>query len=171
MARPLAIEDEGHLLRMNKPLRLIFYAPDRLPDAVQMAGCIIGVNDSRDGAPRQRLAMSNGASWDYVARVDELPQPSHGPAVAQQFDLVPLVQAAVADMLPSFQAPLRVIHPPAIAHMPADSATEIKLAQRHIATAVLEVSEHVNRLMLENADLRARIEHIERVALARVEAA
>lgn len=169
MARP--IEDNGHFLRFAKPLRLVYYATDRLPDAIQMAGCLIGVNDSRDGAPRQRLAMSNGASWDYFARVDELPQPSHGLAAAQQFDLVPLVQAAVADMLPSLQAPLRVIHPPAIAHMPTDSATEIKLAQKHIANAVLEVSEHVNRLMLENADLKARIEHIERVALARVEAA
>jgi hypothetical protein len=149
----------------------VFYAPDRLPDAVQMAGCLIGVNDSRGGTPRQRLALSNGASWDLFARVDELAQPSQGLAVAEQFDIVPLVRAAVAEMLPSIQAPLRVIHPPAIAHMPADSATEIKEAQRHIAIAVLEVSEHVNRLLLENADLRARIEHIERVALARVEAA
>jgi hypothetical protein len=165
------IEDCGAYIQIHKPVKPRFYTPDRLPDATQCAGCYIGVNDSRDGVPRVRYAISNGASWDYVARVDELPQPSQGPAVAQQFDLVPLVQAAVADMLPSFQAPLRVIHPPAIAHMPADSATEIKLAQRHIATAVLEVSDHVNILMRENADLRARIEHIERVALARVEAA
>ena len=169
MAR--ALEDDGHCLRLTKPIRLVFYPPDRLPDAVQMAGCLIGVNDSRDGQPRPRLGMSNGASWDIYARVDELALPTQSLAVARQYDLVPLVQAAVADMLPSFQAPLRVIHPPAIAHMPADSATEIKLAQRHIATAVLEVSDHVNRLMRENADLRARIEHIERVALAKVEAA
>ena len=166
-----ALEDRGYSLAVTRPFQLRRYEIGSLPDPGQCSDAIIVVNDRSDGKPRARLALSNGASWDCFARVDELPQPLQGLAAAQQFDLVPLVQAAVADMLPSLQAPLRVIHPPAIAHMPDDSATEIRLAQKHIATAILEVSEHVNRLMLENADLRARIEHIERVALARVEAA
>lgn len=166
-----ALEDRGHSLAVTRPLQLRRYELGSLPDPGQCPDAIIVVNDRSDSVPRARLALSNGASWDLFACVNEPAQPSHAVAVAQQFDLVPLVRAAVAEMLPSIQAPLRVVQPPTIAHMPADSATEIKLAQKHIATAVLEVSEHVNRLMLENADLRARIEYIERVALARVEAA
>lgn len=170
MAR--ALEDDGHLLRLTKPLRLVFYAPDRLPDAVQMAGCLIGVNDSRDGVPRHRLAMSNGASWDLFARVDDLAQPSQSLAVAQQYDLAPLVHAAVAEMLPSLQAPtLRVVQPPAIAHMPAEDVARLNEGQKHVASAILEITEHVNRLLLENDELRARLEYVERVAVARVEAA
>jgi len=170
MARP--IEDDGHLLRFAKPIRLVFYAPDRLPDAVQMAGCLIGVNDSRDGVPRQRLAMSNGASWDYFARVDELAQPSQAVAVAQQYDLTPLVHAAVKEMLPSLQAPtVRVVQPPAIAHMPSEAVAELHDGLRNCATSVLEIVDHVNSILNQNADLMARVEYLERVALAKVEAA
>jgi len=166
-----ALEDRGHSLAVTRPFQLRRYDAGSLPDPGQCTDAIIVLNDRSDGMPRARLALSNGASWDLFAYVNELAQPLQGLAVAEQFDLVPLVRAAVAEMLPSIQAPLRVVQPPAIAHMTADSATGIKDAQKHIAIAVLEVSEHVNRLLLENADLRARIEYIERVALAKVEAA
>jgi len=164
-------DDRGHSVAITKPLQVRRYDAGSLPDPGQCTDAIIVVNDRSDGMPRARLALSNGASWDLFACVNEPAQPSHAVAVAQQFDLVPLVRAAVAEMLPSIQAPLRVVQPSAIAHVPADGVSDIHQAQKHIAIAILEVSEHVNRLLLENADLRARIEYIERVALARVEAA
>ena len=170
MAR--ALEDDGHCLRVTKPLQLKRWEAGNLPDPGQCTDCLLIVNDRSDGVPRTRLALSNGASWDLFARVDELAQPSQAVTVAQHYDLAPLVHAAVAEMLPSLQAPtVRVVQQPAIAHLPAENVAELQEGLKNCATSVLEIVEHVNRLLNENADLMARVDYLERVALAKVEAA
>jgi len=163
-----ALEDRGHSLAVTRPFQLRRYEADRLPDPGQCTDCVIVVNDRSDGQPRARLALSNGASWDVFARVDEIKPSSTAVAVQPHYDLAPLVHAAVAEMLPSIQPPqLKVIQAPA--QLPSDSGWQH--GQKVITDALVEMAEHVNRLLRENADLMARVEYLERHALARVETA
>lgn len=60
------------------PVRLRSYRPDALPPAAKFVDCLILINDSGDGNPRQRLALSNGASWDVIG---ELPVVASAPSV------------------------------------------------------------------------------------------
>jgi hypothetical protein len=113
MAR--VIDDQGALGRATKPLGLRVYEPGNLPDPVDCPQSLIIVNDRSDGLPRARLALSNGASWDYLSFTIEN-RGGHGmPATV---DLTPMVQQLVTEQLPAIvraampaQPTMRVISP------------------------------------------------------------
>jgi hypothetical protein len=152
------IEDKGHLFESSKPLRPRWYRPGRLPDAAQCAGSIIGINDSEDGNPRGRLAISNGASWDSLAYVGDSGGPVYVPAtVPHQQDITALVNMAVADAMRSLPRPdHRSLAPPPL---PASAQPD---EMKALAAAVLEMSGIIEAL-------QQRIEFIEQHAIARAE--
>lgn len=153
------LEDRGHALQLHKPLAVKRYEPNRLPDPGQCVDCIIVVNDRKDGVPRGRLMLSNGASWDAVGYVDEIKQSTVQPAHHQSVDLVPLVRSAVAEMLPSL--PAREVK--TITALPVTDDTQA------IAQALLEMSETINQLNHANHDLQQRVAFLENNALARAQ--
>ena len=172
-----ALEDRGHSLAVTRPFQLRRYEAGNLPDPGQCPDAIIAVNDRADGVPHTRLALSNGASWDLFARTDEV-KPTAAlaviPAQPQQ-DVTRLVQLAFADALPALQQQLKAAQ---IAPAQIGSDAGWQQGQKQLADAFLEMSDHVNRLLRENADLMAscdelksRVEYLERHALARVETA
>lgn len=148
MAKP--IEDEGHRARATKPLALKRYEEGKLPDPGQCVDCAIIVNDRSDGVPRARLAISNGASWDFYVREDEVGASTAVAVRPVERDLTPMIRAAVETALPALvSAPaVKVIQGP-------QSAPE---GIKELAAAMLDISGHVNVLANENADLRAEIE-------------
>lgn len=160
MAKP--IEDKGHLIEATRPLKIKRYELGRLPDPGQCVDCLIIINDRSDGTPRGRLAMSNGASWDHLAWLDEI-KPSAAVAVRPaDIDLQPMIQEAVRQALPA------VVHQPPMKLIQA-SPNEPSEAYKAMAQAVLEMSEHVNRLQFESAELRAEVEFLKKHAVAKVD--
>lgn len=154
------IEDRGHALQLHKPIALKRYEPNKLPDPGQCVDCLIIVNDRKDGVPRGRLAVSNGASWDHVAWLDDIKAQPVAVQHAQhaQFDLVPLVRNAVAEMLPAL--PAREVK--TIAAIPANEADTAAIAQ-----ALLEMSDAINRLLTKKHELEHRVAFLEANSLAR----
>lgn len=165
-----ALEDRGHSLAVTRPFQLRRYDAGSLPDPGQCPDGVIVVNDRSDGVPRTRLALSNGASWDLFARTDEV-KPTAALAVVSpqpQQDVTRLVQIAFADALPALQQQIKSAQI-APAQLTSDSGWQH--GQKIMSDALVEMAEHVNRLLRENADLMARVEYLERHALARVETA
>lgn len=159
------IEDDGHAIVATKPFRpgRRVYSPDKLPDPAQCGGCLILVNDRHD-ANRLRLALSDGSSWRMLVFEDQLPTGRVVPSV----DLAALAREQVAlavRSLPQQPAPaVRMIE--AQPQQPSENIAPL-------AAAVLEMSEHVNMLLSERVDLMARVEFLEKhaIAAARIEAA
>ena len=163
MARP--IEDEGHRLVAMKPFRFgqRVYDPGKLPDPVQCAGCAILVN-ARGDANDLRVMISTGSRWRALAFADE----AQAQAVVPSVDLAALAREQVAlavRSLPQQPAPSVKL----IESQPQQSAENLA----PLAAAVLEMSEHVNMLLQERVDLMARVEFLEKhaIAAARIEAA
>lgn len=149
---PRVIEDGGSVATILKPLKLPVYEPNRLPDPVTCAGAIIIINDRRDGNPRPSLAVSNGASWDVYARVDQAQQVTQIVQSPTTVDVTPLVVTAVRDMLPALvtRATQQALPAPMTSSDPAP-----------FAQALLDMAEHVQ-------SMQARIDYIEEHALGRV---
>lgn len=166
--------DEGHRVRATKPLALRRYQAGKLPDAAQCVDCLIIVNDQYDGVARGRLAISNGATWDHVAWIDDVGSGSALAVVPQpraEVDLTPLVRAAVDAALPGLMPPaVKVVeHVRDQALPPAAELGKLREDIRALAVANLEISEHLQRVIHENAELMARIEYVEQNAIARAE--
>lgn len=154
----------------NKPLRLgKVYRPDKLPCPVMHAGCVILINDPNDNN-RIRLALSDGSSWINFVREGEAA--SQAVAVRPtEIDLTPMVKAAVEAALPAMiPQPIKVIEQ-RLEALPADAAQLDKLREdiRMLAVANIEISEHLDPIAQKLADLMARVEFIERHALATAE--
>ncbi len=147
------IEDGGSVATVLKPLRIPVYEPGRLPDPVTCTGSIILINDRRDGNPRPSLAVSNGASWDIYARVDQAQQVTQIVQSPTTVEVTPLVVAAVRDMLPALVTRATQQALPA----PMDNQNTGALAQ-----ALLELAEQMQAM-------QGRIVEIEQTALGRVE--
>jgi len=147
------IEDGGSVATVLKPLRIPVYEPARLPDPVTCTGSIILINDRRDGNPRPSLAVSNGASWDIYARVDQAQQVTQIVQSPTTVEVTPLVVAAVRDMLPALVTRATQQALPA----PMDNQNTGALAQ-----ALLELAEQMQAM-------QSRIVEIEQTALGRVE--
>jgi len=147
------IEDGGSVATILKPLKIPVYEPGRLPDPVTCTGSIILINDRRDGNPRPSLAVSNGASWDIYARVDQAQQVTQIVQSPTTVDVTPLVVAAVRDMLPALVTRATQQALPA----PMDNQNTGALAQ-----ALLELAEQMQAM-------QGRIVEIEQTALGRVE--
>lgn len=154
MARP--IEDEGHRLVATKPLRLgqRVYDPSKLPDPVQCAGCAILVN-ARGDPNDLRVMVSTGSRWRALAFADEVQQ---GQTVVPQVDLAALAREQVALALRSL--PQLAPQPVQLIESQPQQTSENGAA---LATAILEMSEHVNMLLSEYAKLKVRIDEIDKV--------
>lgn len=148
------IEDGGATANVIKPLKVPVFEPGRVPDPVTCAGALIVINDRSDGNPRPRLALSNGSSWDVLARVEEIPLGS-GP----QADLAPMVTQAVLQRLPA----LVRAHVPAL---PAPVTIEQKPSDPVIAQALIEMADTIQRQAHVIAELQARVEFIEQNGMA-----
>lgn len=158
------LEDAGTALQVNKPLRLKRYEPNRLPDP-ETPDCLIIINDRHNGVPRGRLALSNGAAWDHVAWLDEIGAPR------ETVDMMPLVRQAVEAAVAQLPAQeVRVVerhpnHPPAL---PQSVPSEIGNQIGTVARAAADMGADMLRLQQEIVELKARLEFVERNALARV---
>lgn len=137
------IDKDGARVVTGWPVRLHRYDPGKLPDPADMLDCLLIVNDRSDGIPRARLVLSNGASYDTVAYLTDIPVGS--PAV-------------MAPALPALPLP-----PP----LPAPVPTALVVAEvsRQIAT-LQPVSDESRVAALEN-----RVAECERVIDQFIEAA
>jgi len=165
------VDDAGHMVVANKPLRLgqRVYAPDKLPCPVQCAGCVILVNDRHDSR-RLRMALSDGSAWVFFVREGETPRQD---VVARpaDIDLTPMVRAAVEAALPAMlPRPVKVVEQ--IRHDPlpiGGESPQLREGVKALAAANLEISEHLNRVLTECADLMERVAYLEQNALAKAE--
>lgn len=67
------ISQNGARVTTGWPLQVHRYEPDKLPDPADVLDCLLIVNDRSDGIPRARLVVSNGASFDPVAYLTDIP--------------------------------------------------------------------------------------------------
>ncbi len=151
-------EDLGHAVKVTKPFRLKRCEAGGLPDPGQCVDCLIVIND-RNSPSRPSVAYSDGTTWLHLGWLDQSPQPSQAVVVQPvERDITPLIRAAVEQALPALvsQPAVRVIQGP---QTPA-------IDVQPLAQGMLELSEHVNRILNENADLMARVEFLERHAIA-----
>lgn len=70
---PKLIEQSGARVRTGWPVQIHRYDPGNLPDPADVLDCLLIVNDRADGIPRVRLVLSNGASYDTVAYLTDIP--------------------------------------------------------------------------------------------------
>lgn len=160
------IEDQGHLAQATKPFKPKYYDEGRLPDPVQCAGCIIGVVNRQDHN-RLSVRISDGSSW-LTLGVAGVAQ-----SVAVQQDITPLVRAAVEGMLPTMIPSVPTVkvieHQPQGAFPSGTEIADLRESIRVLANANLEISDHLQSVLSEYADVMARLEFVERHALARAE--
>ena len=109
--------------------------------------------------------MSNGAAWDHVAWLDEIGAPR------ETVDMMPLVRQAVEAAVAQLPAQeVRVVerhpnHPPAL---PQSVPSEIGNQIGTVARAAADMGADMLRMHQEIVELKARLEFVERNALARV---
>lgn len=156
------IEDIGHAAAATKPLRLKRYdVQNGLPDPAQCVDCAILVNDRSKPSEPARLAIASGSGWDFYTR--ESTQ-SAAVVVQQvpQVDLTALAREALQGALPQLLAQQpKVIQQQPAPQLPSGDA-------KALANALLELSQHMQTLQRENAELMARVEFLEKHALGRV---
>jgi hypothetical protein len=149
------IEDRGHLIEATRPWKPKTYRSDRRPDPVQCAGCLIVVCDPDDAASLH-LEQSDGSRWRRLQFADEGTN-----MVAQplpNIDIEAIAREVLARAVAQFPKPsVQAIAPS------GDGGSE---SNRVFAQAMLEMSDHVAILSAEHADLMARVDYIERHALA-----
>lgn len=80
--RPKMIDKDGARVVTGWPVKLHRYEPGKLPDPADVLDCLLIVNDRSDGIPRARLVLSNGASYDTVAYLTDIPAGSPAAALA-----------------------------------------------------------------------------------------
>jgi hypothetical protein len=167
-------EDIGHAVAAQKPLKLVRREPGRLPDPGQCVDGLVVENDRSDGTPRGRVAVSNGASWDHLAyrhEVEDLAKKfdefrKRALATVPHVDLAELAREQVALAARHLPQPQPIAHQAqALPQLAGDDLTALREADRSTAEAILCLSEHVNRLLMENAEIRAELEAIKRIPI------
>jgi hypothetical protein len=78
------IEQNGARVKTGWPVQLHRYEPDKLPDPADVIDCALIVNDRTDGVPRARLVVSNGASFDTLAYLTDIPAASSAAVLVPQ---------------------------------------------------------------------------------------
>ena len=126
---------DGARVATGWPIKLHRFEANSLPDPADVLDCIVLINDRTDGIPRTRVAVSNGASFDYLGYLTDIP------AAPQQ---QPVAQPLVPIQLPQYQPPQQVLLPP-----PAYNDTGIR--------------RDVFQAQAENRDLARRVTELERV--------
>lgn len=134
----------------SMPIGLRSYPSNRLPDAAANVGRVILINDSGDGVPRGRMALSNGASWDRIAFGDEVRQP------AQVVDAEPMVRQAVRDMLPALMPKPQPVAFPASVPVALPAGDDMKA----LAAAMLDMAETINELQRKVHNLEHQVEFL-----------
>lgn len=136
--------DDGQAVAANKPLRLRRYDSSvGLPDPGECVDALIVVNDQADGVPRARLALSNGASWDFVAVLVDIPA-----STQQTVDIEPMVLKAVREVAPQLAAPRQALA------LPAPSAPDAGLIDR-VRTLEMQVQQLIETIKQHERDLVA----------------
>lgn len=143
------IENQGAVAAVTRPLRLRRYEAAHLPDPGSCVDSLIIVND-RSGPGSAGLRVSDGSSWLDPG----------GPR--QTVDVTPLVREAVRELLQAPSAPAALAAPTAA---PVPGTDDV----RTVAAHMLQMLDTINALAQRLADAEARIEFLERSALARVE--
>jgi len=92
------IEQNGARVKTGWPVQFHRYAPDKLPDPADVIDCPLIVNDRSDGVPRGRVVVSNGASYDTVAYLTDIPAGSPAVALAQSLPALPVTQPIAAQV-------------------------------------------------------------------------
>lgn len=152
------VELVGAVAAVTRPLRLRRYEAGHLPDPGACVDSLIAVNDrSRPGSVG--LRFSDGSSWLACSGVVVQQQ---GPA-HQTVDVTPLVQQAVREMLPA-------LVPAAVPLLPSAGGAGPDAEQvRQLAGHMLQLVDTINDLAARLGDAEARLEFLERSAVARVE--
>lgn len=118
--------------------------------------------------------MSNGASWDHLAyrhEVEDLAKKfdefrKRALATVPHVDLAELAREQVALAARHLPQPQPIAHQAqALPQLAGDDLTALREADRSTAEAILCLSEHVNRLLMENAEIRAELEAIKRIPI------
>jgi hypothetical protein len=86
---PRLIEQNGARVKTGWPVQFHRYEPDKLPDPADVLDCPLIVNDRSDGVPRGRVVVSNGASYDTVAYLTDIPAGSPAVALAKALPALP----------------------------------------------------------------------------------
>lgn len=149
------IEDRGHLIEATRPFKPPLRRPNGRGDPVQLAGSVILVCDPNDAASLH-LEVSDGSRWRPLKFAAE---PAN--VIAQPLPNID-IEAIAREVLARAVSQLPKPSVQAIAPS-GDGGSE---ANRVFAQAMLEVSDHVAKLAAEHADLMARVDYIERHALA-----
>jgi hypothetical protein len=92
------IEQNGARVKTGWPVQFHRYAPDKLPDPADVIDCPLIVNDRSDDVPRGRVVVSNGASYDTVAYLTDIPAGSPAVALAQALPALPVMQPVAAQI-------------------------------------------------------------------------
>lgn len=138
------VRDLGHAVEFLRPLKLPVFEPGGLPDPAQCVGCLILINDRGDGVPYPYLALSNGASWDRCARLADVPRGTI--AERPSVNVQPLVERAVAQMLPALMPPMPPM--PAIAAPVPLQAQAVPASDdlKVVADGMLAMAEEISAL-------------------------
>lgn len=87
---PKLIEQNGARVKTGWPVQIHRYEPGKLPDPADVLDCLLIVNDRSDGIPRARLVLSNGASYDTVAYLTDIPAGSPAADLAPELPALTL---------------------------------------------------------------------------------
>lgn len=87
---PKLIEQNGARVKTGWPVQIHRYEPGKLPDPADVLDCLLIVNDRSDGIPRARLVLSNGASYDTVAYLNDIPAGSPAADLAPELPALTL---------------------------------------------------------------------------------
>ena len=134
---PKLIDQSGARVKTGWPVQIHRYESGKLPDPADVLDCLLIVNDRTDGIPRARLVLSNGASYDTVAYLTDIPAGS--PAV-------------MAPALPALTLP-----PP----LPVPVASPLRLVSDDHRVAALE--QRIAALEQRGADKDHRLSECERI--------
>lgn len=135
------IEDGGATADILKPFKLVRFKPEGLPDARACVDSAIIINDMKDGVPRGRLAISNGATWDTVAWLSDLGN-------ATPIDVTPIVERTtreeIARALPAIVQ--QALPAPRPEGLPAPADADLYESVQAQGVLLMEVTAELKRL-------------------------
>ena len=162
MQKPLELN--GAAAHLNYPLRLRWYEPHLVPDAIAMAGCVIGINSSQSGE-LGRIAIAINSSWKTLKFADE---GDAAPVIVQQtapqtVDVEPVLRRVVGEMLPALipQAPVPALPAPPQQHVVAQIDPNTPEGIQALAQFALSMAEMVNELQSKVLHLEQRLDAID----------
>lgn len=141
--------DDGHAVAAHKPLRLKRYdLASGLPDPGECVDALIVVNDRTDGVPRARLALSNGASWDFLAVLPDIPATTQ-----QTVDIEPMVLRAVHEIVPQIAAPRPALSLPSPVAPDVGLLERVRVLEMQVRQLIATIQQHERDLVALDARL------------------